>query len=407
MGQTYSSTEADVKAVNDTNAHSNMCDDYSTSSAGEDDCSFREPDSPLLDHDDCRSPIMNDLSYDGGSSITSSVDSDDESLGDSSVPSKAPRDIKQNSILDVTNQDSGSNRATNDGEDTSGTVEVIESESSSPESSPNRADVLVENLSDLLSLENSKIKARLENATFTIESIQSADKIVNNSCIISDEDIYSWYQEKNDTTINTKTGFVTANSSRKSHMEMALFILKQAPSLKVVRFKMVPAKIKEAPFWNAVFYLLLTEEEQQLMTVNLEIEAANSADSQSKMDAGRRSETLDKLVVRKNKEIAKLKGTIAQLEQRLKEANSRSQGSDSAEPDGSIVHKGTWVRHKESLEFQALDDELKQKLREGKEKRLQDVRDQMVFILDSDDIKDSRGKWDCCSKTQYTEPCSS
>ena len=37
-------------------------------------------------------------------------------------------------------------------------------------------------------------------------------------------------------------------------------------------------------------------------------------------------------------------------------------------------------------------EELKQKLRDGKQKRLQEVRKEMKFILDSDDVKDSNGK---------------
>ena len=60
---------------------------------------------------------------------------------------------------------------------------------------------------------------------------------------------------------------------------------------------------------------------------------------------------------------------------------------------------------KESQEFLALDEEIKSKLRDGKEQRLRDVKEQMKFIIDSDDVKDTRGKWDCCGSRDYTSPC--
>jgi hypothetical protein len=37
-----------------------------------------------------------------------------------------------------------------------------------------------------------------------------------------------------------------------------------------------------------------------------------------------------------------------------------------------------------------------------KQKRLDEVRSQMKFILDTDDIKDSYGKWSCCGEEEYT-----
>ena len=60
---------------------------------------------------------------------------------------------------------------------------------------------------------------------------------------------------------------------------------------------------------------------------------------------------------------------------------------------------------KESIEFLSLDEEIKKKLRDGKQKRLQDVHEQMKFILDSDEIQDSRGKWDCCGCETYGGTC--
>ncbi len=65
-------------------------------------------------------------------------------------------------------------------------------------------------------------------------------------------------------------------------------------------------------------------------------------------------------------------------------------------------HKGTWEMHRDCKDFLELDDHLKDNLRKEKQKRLDEVRSQMKFILDTDDIKDSYGKWSCCGEEEYT-----
>jgi hypothetical protein len=41
------------------------------------------------------------------------------------------------------------------------------------------------------------------------------------------------------------------------------------------------------------------------------------------------------------------------------------------------------------------------------ERRLARVNEEMAFILDSDDPKDSRGEWSCCHKANYNDVCGS
>lgn len=65
-------------------------------------------------------------------------------------------------------------------------------------------------------------------------------------------------------------------------------------------------------------------------------------------------------------------------------------------------HKGTWEIHRDCVDFLGLDEHLKENLRKEKKKRLEEVRSQMKFILDTDDIKDSYGKWSCCGEEEYT-----
>lgn len=69
-------------------------------------------------------------------------------------------------------------------------------------------------------------------------------------------------------------------------------------------------------------------------------------------------------------------------------------------------HKGSWEIDSDCSEFMKLDACLKENLRQEKKKRLNEVLSQMKFILDSDEIKDSYGKWSCCGRETYdTEGC--
>mmetsp|Transcript_14038 Transcript_14038/g.23044 ORF Transcript_14038/g.23044 Transcript_14038/m.23044 type:complete len:316 (-) Transcript_14038:109-1056(-) len=71
------------------------------------------------------------------------------------------------------------------------------------------------------------------------------------------------------------------------------------------------------------------------------------------------------------------------------------------------LHKGEWILHEDCREFLKLDDHLKENLRKEKEKRINEVLSQMKFILDTDDLKDSYGKWSCCESEEYSaEVCS-
>lgn len=65
-------------------------------------------------------------------------------------------------------------------------------------------------------------------------------------------------------------------------------------------------------------------------------------------------------------------------------------------------HKGEWIMHDDCREFLKLEDHLKENLRKEKEKRINEVLSQMKFILDTDDLKDSYGKWSCCESEDYS-----
>ena len=67
----------------------------------------------------------------------------------------------------------------------------------------------------------------------------------------------------------------------------------------------------------------------------------------------------------------------------------------------TTTHKGQWIMHPDCMEFMKLDDHLKQNLRSEKQKRINEVLSQMKFILDTDEMKDSYGRWSCCGSEEY------
>ena len=99
-------------------------------------------------------------------------------------------------------------------------------------------------------------------------------------------------------------------------------------------------------------------------------------------------------------------GVVNKEDSEMKTNNSHSDPVKSCPRCNSSLtkqqpHKGKWEIHPDCNEFMKLDDHLKDNLRKEKEKRLDEVRSQMKFILDTDDIKDSYGKWSCCGKEEY------
>lgn len=65
------------------------------------------------------------------------------------------------------------------------------------------------------------------------------------------------------------------------------------------------------------------------------------------------------------------------------------------------THKGQWIMHPDCMEFMKLDDHLKENLRSEKQKRINEVLAQMKFILDTDEMRDSYGRWSCCGSEEY------
>ena len=151
--------------------------------------------------------------------------------------------------------------------------------------------------------------------------------------------------------------------------------------------KKVPAKLSESHFWGSVFSLIQDASPKSLQTKCTISESKQCTDT----------------ILEKDAEIASLRRKLAVVEKALEEMkNSNLDNGEKKEinhkPD---KNRGKWVMDKDCQEFLSLDKETRDKLREAKKKRLDDVREQMKFILDGDDESYSRGYWDGNGQTSY------
>jgi predicted translin family RNA/ssDNA-binding protein len=108
---------------------------------------------------------------------------------------------------------------------------------------------------------------------------------------------------------------------------------------------------------------------------------------------------------RRNKEIARLHQELNEMKQSIapmEETSGYGVVKKKKNKTPSCCHKGRWMMDKDSIEFMEYPDELKSNLRDQKQKRLEQIRANMKFILDTDNVEDSNGYWDCCGQTSYS-----
>jgi len=244
-----------------------------------------------------------------------------------------------------------------------------------------------------------------------------------------------------------------------SHMEVALLILQLSSEIKKLRFQLVPAKLSECLFWQSIFYILETYSPDDLgyletkesaidtlkswkklkMIMNEKLRSddkdddnkihnngkklitSTAAQHQSKPKTTSAQSTVDIRVAMKQKDeelttlrlqLTKAKNDLFFLQEQQNKLMKQIQSTSTSSSSASTImnknnkqrryhHPGQWKINQECREFLSLDEDVKQKLRDGKQKRLQDVLEQMKFILDSDDVKEAYGKWDCCGQGVY------
>jgi hypothetical protein len=380
----------------------------------EDNVDFVDPNAPLLlDHDDDNPSLLE---------LNDGDDDGDDADGIDSTASVAGFTTRSSTLSTKWNSDDKEETTVSPPTPPSSFVSDVSA------TTPLSSAKTLASLSDVLHLPNKEIKERMQRTHISIASLKEARANVLRYNLTPGDDVDSWYHDKN--AVKKHKICATHTSSKPStpqrplspgqallraqaqkefaqtHMELALFVLKISPSLKTIRFKMVPAKLSECNFWNAVFYLLLTKEERLHVREEALVRDCNNDGIMPKVngtDADNSGHQVHQLLVNKNEKIVQLQQQILQLEEELANALQTQQ---SIEDSNKInVHTGQWIMEKESQEFLGLDEEIKSKLRDGKQQRLRDVEEQMKFILDSDADVHSRGNWDCCGKKDYTSTC--
>ena len=226
-------------------------------------------------------------------------------------------------------------------------------------------------------------------------------------------------------------------------------------NLNHMRFKLVPSRMKEPIFWESVFLILkerLVEQNAAEELKALEEQDAD-ADENNENELGKEKvsrnqertqqptrmnghgssrqavpkpsqsfpddETDDMMMnhhnnngdntsvesqlALRNSQVTYLTRQVKQLRQQLQEyERNGTQKGNTKDKTPKKVHHGHWIIDKDSKEFLEYPPELKTNMRKEKQKRLDQVQKDMKFILDSDDVEDTNGYWDCCGSTHYS-----
>ena len=192
--------------------------------------------------------------------------------------------------------------------------------------------------------------------------------------------------------------------------------------LATLRFSLVPSRLKEPVFWESVFAILNERLEEYNAQCESSMEMEEGDPRAAGSSSGKRngydrphpshptkvstsfpddeeeysSSSSLSLVSDLKRQIVVKDKQIAALQRQLEEFQALSQAS----------HRGEWVIDKDSRDFLSYPTEVKENMRKEKQKRLQQVQREMKFILDSDNVEDSNGKWACCGQTEYRSQCS-
>lgn len=280
---------------------------------------------------------------------------------------------------------------------------------------------------NMLALSTEELQSHLSNYSFMtkhdIRNIAFTEEQCQEDNVVGSKE---WYQQQMSTTA---TATATNNAAEekeygKSHMDVALEILKLSPEIKLLRFQLVPAKLSENQFWAAIFYALeyctaddlgasetlpgATKKNKNkkdtvvIATTDTTTSSVSVPETTLSPPSKSNDDKLMLLVKQKDNELHLLKKQLSQAKSDLTALQKQlSSSSTNKKNKNQKPHKGKWIMSKESQEFLTLDENIKQQLREGKRKRIDEVHEQMKFIMDSDDVKDSQGYWECCGNPVY------
>ena len=281
---------------------------------------------------------------------------------------------------------------------------------------------------DLFDLTDRQLKVLWENRPLSIHEIQQAARALKQTT--SPHKQQQQQSEDESPYLSGLYYFRDQGPEPSPESELAVGLCELLSELALLRFRLVPTRLKEGKFWIATLMLLKERlvEYNAARYVENELEGDhepasnqlhNTAQTNGKShkttkatNASSNGSTSDhaRQVQIQKVQIAKLQRQVQQLQAALAAAStSSSQQSDTSTKSNTKSksnHKGTWKMDPDSQEFLQYPDEVKDSLRKEKQRRLQQVHKEMKFILDSDEIHHTNGKWECCGEPKYHASCS-
>jgi hypothetical protein len=245
-------------------------------------------------------------------------------------------------------------------------------------------------------------------------------------------------KEKLATDGNSLPGFYSIEDDS-PEIDLAVRINAVSKEVALLRFHMVPSRLKEPLFWKSVIVILKerlveynarhpleTDDEDEAedlganepkkrnhVSKNTEPQAsrteASTTSTRSYADDDIMEEATEEQLLclvegkAQEMEIAVLQRRVHELEHILKAHGIKVPQQHQCQH----IHKGEWIMTKDSADFLMYPLELKENMRREKQKRLNQVQKDMKFILDTDDIADTDGHWACCGEKLYYSDCGS
>lgn len=285
---------------------------------------------------------------------------------------------------------------------------------------------------DLSELDDDELQKLLEDRPLEMEEIRSVARSIK------------LQQQSQPATTTRTTTTITQNTKSlsgfyehemdSSEIQLAWRLNKFSPLLAKIRFQLVPSRVKEPIFWEATFRLLNERLAEQ--NAEKELQQAHSTNNgngrltNGKHKSNHSSSTMDGIADEEvdlldeidldgqssnnnhvntsalQQQLALRNSQVLVLRQQVKELKEELARCKEVQKEEQQVlrHKGQWIMSQDSKDFLEYPEELKTNMRREKQKRLRQVHNDMKFILDSDNVEDSNGYWDCCGAQKYNHP---
>ena len=221
-----------------------------------------------------------------------------------------------------------------------------------------------------------------------------------------------------------------------AYADIARLLLSSNPTLSLWRYKLVPARISEYLFWRCLFSQLdaqhpdyksyeqqAQQQQQEQPTQQHHTSGNNTAGSEYPPKSHSSTTTATTTPAASEREIESLKAQLLSLQQQITHLTTQLHHQQHHPPPTNIttttttpgtttatttvpvsptsVHSGRWKPDKNTVEFFALDESLRSTLRAQKERRLEEVRREMRWIVDGERVEDGPGRWECCGKEDW------